>query len=119
MGGVPLGVLGLALVGTDPFGCTGAACPLDEAFPLPLTVILYYNLAIASVGLRNALGRLLFFSGRDRSRKLDRRIGHVHVDIAAREQRLALELFLDGALQRRRIARRGLIARGQTAQSGS
>ena len=39
MGGVPLGVLGFALVGTDPLGCTGAAWPLEDALPLPLTVI--------------------------------------------------------------------------------
>src|SRR3954465_6318700 len=38
VGGVPLGVLGLALVGTEPFGCTGAAWPL-EPLPLPVTVM--------------------------------------------------------------------------------
>ena len=39
MGGVPLGVLGLALVGTEPLGCTGAAWPLEDSLPLPVTVM--------------------------------------------------------------------------------
>src|SRR5436309_16125495 len=39
VGGVPLGVLGLALVGTEPLGWTGAACPLGDALPLPVTVM--------------------------------------------------------------------------------
>src|SRR4051812_42511914 len=77
------------------------------------------HLAITRVRLRDALGRLLFFSGRDRSRKFDGRIGNVHVDTAAREQRLALEFLLDGALQARGVTRRGLVARGQAAGAGS
>ena len=39
VGGLPLGVLGLALVGTDPLGCTGVAWPLEESLPLPVTVM--------------------------------------------------------------------------------
>ena len=32
-------MLGLALVGTDPLGWIGAAWPLDESLPLPVTVM--------------------------------------------------------------------------------
>ena len=39
VGGLPLGVLGLALVGTDPLGWIGAAWPVGEALPLPVTVM--------------------------------------------------------------------------------
>lgn len=39
MGGLPLGVLGLALLGTDPLGCTGAAWPVGDALPFPVTVM--------------------------------------------------------------------------------
>ena len=67
------------------------------------------NLAISRVRLRDAHGRLLFLAGRNRSGKLDGRIGHVDVNAAARKQRLSLQLVLDRGLQRSRITGSGAL----------